>query len=239
MNFTDGYYVFADANNKTIHRGNVITNGSNCEFDVYGVFSNEYIPKDNAGSSGNFGSNTNGFECNNFDDYFKNSFINSSYTGSTYSTGTDGIPRCHFSIPADCSTLNFTDGYFVFADANNKTIHRGNVDVTPAIPGTPQGITFTCDTNSDIKYNYSNFDVSFENSRSNSDKSYLIFTPKSTSTGTQHLGNSTNGDGSINSPFVITHIDKQSGAFYIEPICDVDGNSKPVLLSVLDNVVLG
>ena len=53
------------------------------------------------------------------------------------------------------------------------------------------------------------------------------------------LSSFVNGDGSINSPFTINHIENQSGDFYIESVCDADGNNKPVLFSVLDNVVLG
>ena len=94
-------------------------------------------------------------------------------------------------------------------------------------------------SNQFIQCNYSNFNVSFDNYYSNSELSYLIFTPKSTITGTRHLGNSINEDGSINSPFAITNIQNQNGDFYIEPVCDTDVNSKPILLSVLDNVVLG
>ena len=145
---------------------------------------------------------------------------------------------CKFTIPGyTCDQLRFSanNGYH-FVDSFNNPITSTSGSISTGIT---EGITFTCGSNNDIKYNYNYFDVSFQNSCSNTDKSFLIFTPKSTSTGIQHLGNSINGDGSINSPFTITHIENQNGDFYIEPICDVDGNNKPVLLSVLDNVVLG
>ena len=116
---------------------------------------------------------------------------------------------------------------------------NGSITIGTSIPAHTLGIDFTCGTNNDIQYNYKNFDVSFENSCSNNEKSYLIFTPKANIDGKQSLGGSTNGDGSINSPFTITHIENQNGDFYIESVCDVDSNSKPVLLSVLDNVVFG
>ena len=64
----------------------------------------------------------------------------------------------------------------------------------------------------------------------------LICTPKFSVTGTQFLGGSVNGDGSINSPFIIANIQNQDGNFYIESSCDVDV-SNLVLLSVFDNVL--
>ena len=149
--------------------------------------------------------------------------------------------------------INCNDGYcpggyscFLLQDDgenrnNNQVIHSFVADgsiSTSTSSSHIEGITFTCQANQSIQYNYSNFDVSFSNSCSNSDKSYLIFIPKSTSTGTQSLGNSINEDGPINSPFIIANIENQNGDFYIEPICDTDG-THPILLSVLDNVVFG
>jgi len=47
-----------------------------------------------------------------------------------------------------------------------------------------------------------------------------------------------NTDGSINLAFNITDIQNQNGDFYIEPVCDVDGSGRPVLMTVCDNTIL-
>ena len=195
--------------------------GGGCAFDV-----NSYTV---AGGGGGTYPVTNQNGCDSYDWYYIHWLdINiSDIMENIYVTGATN--HCHVIIHGkNCDDLIFS--------GNDAWGNYGNLNVVNKTP--LQDIVFTCPSDQSINYNYTNFDVSFENNCFNTDKSYLIFTPKSTSTGTQHLGNSVNGDGSVNSPFAITHIDKQKGDFYIEPVCDTDGSS-PILLSVLDNVVLG
>ena len=158
---------------------------------------------------------------------------NTRYCGLDFTNSTGGRTDC----PADSYLLQ-DDGISNNVSVTASASSNGSITIGTSIPDKTLGIDFTCGSDSSIQYNYNFFDVFLENSCSNTDKSYLIFTPKSTSIGTHSLGSSINGDGSVNSPFTITHIENQNGDFYIEPICDTSGTN-PILLSALDNVVLG
>ena len=63
---------------------------------------------------------------------------------------------CH--VVADgylCDELNFYDPFndIFFLDSSNNQITSTSGSIsTPAVPDTPQGITFTCGSNNDIKY---------------------------------------------------------------------------------------
>ena len=90
-------------------------------------------------------------------------------------------------------------------------------------------------------YSFADFNAEFLNNCQTSGKSYMIFTPKSGATGTKKLGDSMNSDGGFNEAFIITHIDKQNGDFYLTPSCDVDGatpTSHNILVTALDNTIL-
>ncbi len=181
-------------------------------------------------------------DINNFYSLFENYAIVSSVSEvtNTYS-GVGGGTGCHMVISGyECSALNFANptGNVYFQNSSGNPITATSATTTLPTPGTTQGITFTCGTDSSINYAYNNFDVTLQNSCANHDQSFLLFTPQASATGDQSLGGSTNTDNSINLPFHINNIQSQNGDFYIEPFCDTDGMGRDILVSVLDNTIL-
>jgi hypothetical protein len=236
-----------------------ISTPATCEFKVYGIqdtsnSTNVIFAPDNSSylcsnGSNDGNGNTTDLPANpifSFRDEFING-MNSSSTDATISNttatfGTDVNGNyCDFVITGfTCPTFPFVDsssGQFQFLTPSTTPTNGAPISPTfgsvstPANPGAMQGINFTCGS-SNISYGYNNFNVSFENDCSNHNKSFLIFTPQVSATGTQKLGS-----GSENEPFYIANIQNQNGDFYLNAECDtVSGNA--MLATILENTIL-
>ncbi len=223
------FNVYGDSNT-----GSVIS-GSQSQANLHVCFSNDIVN----------GNDYLGYVLN------SNNLSSSLYiaSNSVYNAGggiNGGTGYCAITIPGySCNSIDFsipignTGGRADLLDSSSNPITptSGSTTITDTTTAT-QGITFTCGTDSSINYSYNNFDVTLQNNCTNHGKSFLVFTPQGSATGTQSLGNSVNTDGSINLAFNITDIQNQNGDFYIEPVCDVDGSGRPVLMTVCDNTIL-
>jgi len=232
----------------------LVSETTSCTFDVYSIGSTTLYTPDNInylcsnGDTDGDGNNTN-LPANSifsFRDqfllyYHANELATKAYTTSEFVAPTGGgngvdAAHCHFVVTGNsCESFDFNgDEPYYFQGANGNNIE--NIDNT--------GIQFTCGAN-DINYKYDNFDVYFENNCSNPNgKSYLVFTPKSGTTGLQKLG-----DGQSSIPFYFDAIDKQTGDFYLTVGCNTSGtgcntsgtgcNTSDVLFTALKDVVFG
>jgi hypothetical protein len=241
--FANSRFLDADGEIITSSHG-VLDVGGNCVFDVYlyagGMNTTDRdAPIPNNVTNAFYGCNVagSGSSVKNLLNVFGNSSLSFTITPSHDSVL--GLNYCAVSTQNSCSSIKFGNPLMRFVGGDNEIISSGN-DVTdiPPTPGTTQGITFTCGTDSSINYSYNNFDVTLQNSCANHDQSFLLFTPQASATGDQSLGGSTNTDNSINLPFHINNIQSQNGDFYIEPFCDTDGMGRDILVSVLDNTIL-
>ena len=124
---------------------------------------------------------------------------------------TDDALSCNSAIRA------LTDGKYNITDmtySNGQTL----------------GLEFVCGTKT-IQYNYNGFDAEFVNSCTNPCLSYIVLTPNTT-------GDLILGADECNVGFPIMDVEKQSGDFYLTPMCGSSCNGNDVVQTFLNNAVI-
>ena len=227
---------------------------ASCEFDVYSELDGALHPRFPDGKTTVCQKdNSSDGTGNQWDTSFRDGFLHHlnqdngliiqvNDVSTTYKT--DNGNYCHFVVQNHrCEDLFFdrfsSTGTLAFIDKNNSLVRSGTTAITTeSFPISTQGITFTCgSSNTKLNFDYTNFNVEFQNNCSNSNESYLIFTPSAT--GSAELGGLYNSNGSVNDGFSVSNYNNQDGDFYLNIFCKVDQNGLSYLRTDLENVLFG
>ena len=182
-------------------------------------------------------------ECNDFDKSIYS--VNTQKPISADTNYNSSGSSCSMTIPNKCSDLYITDpleslvsGKPVkhqinsssgsYKGAREKTIHWSETlgrtveeaEANSKILNNDLGISFKC-KDKNIPYSYDGFHVELTSSCSDPSRSFLVFTPHETTTGSNTIGDNRNDNCNAHG-FHIDDVEKQVGDTYLNVRCDGD-----------------